>query len=35
LFFFSFCMAVLRYFMETYVEQLGEFLVSVMALLAP
>jgi flagellar biosynthetic protein FliR len=35
LFFFSFCMAVLRYFMETYVEQLGEFLVSVMTLLAP
>jgi flagellar biosynthetic protein FliR len=35
LFFFSFCLVVLLHFMETYVEQLGSFLVGVMNLMAP
>lgn len=35
LFFFSFCLTVMLHFMETYVEQLGSFLVGIMNLLTP
>jgi flagellar biosynthetic protein FliR len=35
LFFFSICLTVLLRFMETYVEQLGTFLVGILNLLAP
>jgi len=35
LFFFSICLIVLRHFMETYVEQLGIFLVGILNLLSP
>ncbi len=35
LFFFSICLTVLLRFMETYVEQLGAFLVGILNLLAP